>query len=118
MLETLGWLFVIWLSYRLLVSYIELKVLEKNVGTAVELIEEHSKNVIVVFERVQHNEEDVILCYDTENNFIAQGTSKDEVVKLAQRRFPSKNIATYKNEDLQWINSKSDTNSKDGSSTL
>ena len=115
MLETLGWIFVIWLSYRLFVSYLELKTLEKNVDAAVELIEEHSRNIIVVFERVQHNDEDVILCYDTENNFIAQGSSKEEVVKLAQKRFPSKNIATYKREDLQWINNQSDKNSSNGS---
>ena len=115
MLEILGYVFVFWLSYRLLISYIELKQLEKNVGAAVELMEEHSRNIIVVFERVTHNDEDVILCYDTENNFIAQGSSKEEVVKLAQKRFPTKNIATYKNEDLQWINNQSDGNSSNGS---
>lgn len=114
MLEIFGYVFVFWLSYRLFVSYLELKQLEKNVGAAVELIEEHSKNIIVVFERVTHNDQDVILCYDTDNNFIAQGSSKDEVVKLAQIRFPSKNIATYKREELQWINSQSDKNSSNG----
>ena len=114
MLEILGYVFVFWLCYRLLVSYIELKQLEKNVGEAVELIEERAKNVIVVFERVKHNDQDVILCYDTNNNFVAQGTSKEEVVKLAQKRFPTKNIATYKNEDLQWINNQSDKNSSNG----
>ncbi len=118
MLEILGYVFVFWLSYRLLISYIELKQLEKNVGAAVELMEEHSRNIIVVFERVTHNDEDVILCYDTENNFIAQGSSKEEVVKLAQQRFPSKNIATYKREELQWINNQSEKTSKNGSSSL
>ena len=103
MLEILGYVFVFLLSYRLLISYIELKQLEKNVEAAVELIEESAKNVIVVFERVKHNEEDVILCYDTENNFIAQGSSKEEVISIAQKRFPSKNIATYKSEELQWV---------------
>ena len=115
MLEILGYVFVFWLSYRLFVSYLELKQLEKNVDAAVELMEEHSRNIIVVFERIQHNDKDVILCYDTENNFIAQGSSKEEVVKLAQIRFPRKNIATYKNEDLQWINNQSDKNSSNGS---
>lgn len=105
MLEILGYIFVFWLSYRLFVSYLELKALEKNVDAAVELMEEHSRNIIVVFERIKHNGEDVILCYDTENNFIAQGSSKDEVVKLAQKRFPHKNIATYKREELQWVES-------------
>lgn len=114
MLEILGYVFVFWLSYRLLVSYFELKALEKNVGAAVELIEEHSKNLIVVFERVKHNDDDVILCYDTENNFIAQGSNKDEVIKLAQKRFPTKNIATYKREELQWINNQSEKTSKNG----
>jgi len=118
MLEILGYAFVFWLSYRLLISYIELKQLEKNVGAAVELMEEHSRNIIVVFERVTHNDEDVILCYDTENNFIAQGSSKEEVVKIAQKRFPTKNIATYKREELQWINNQSEKNSQDGSSNL
>lgn len=110
MLEFLGYIFVFWLSYRLLISYLELKQLEKNVGAAVELIKESSNNVIVVFERVKHNNEDVILCYDTENNFIAQGSSKEEVVQIAQKRFPKKNIATYKREDLQWIQSESKKN--------
>ena len=115
MLEILGYVFVFWLSYRLFVSYLELKQLEKNVDAAVELMEEHSRNILVVFERVQHNNQDVILCYDTENNFIAQGSSKEEVVKVAQIRFPRNNIATYKNEDLQWINNQSDKNSSNGS---
>ncbi len=106
--------FVGWLVYRLLISWLELKELERNVGAAVELIEEHGKNLIVVFESVRHNEEDVILCYDTDNNFIAQGATQDEVVKLAQKRFPSKNIATYKKEELQWIKTKSDNNLPNG----
>ena len=114
MLEILGYVFVFWLSYRLLISYLELKQLEKNVGLAVELIEESAKNVIVVFERIKHDDNDVILCYDTENNFIAQGASKEEVIQLAQKRFPHKNIATYKREDLQWINNQSDKNSSNG----
>lgn len=118
MLEILGYVFVFWLSYRLFVSYLELKALEKNVGAAVELIEERAKNVVVVFERVKHNNEDVILCYDTDNNFIAQGSSKDEVIQIAQKRFPTKNIATYKREELQWINNQSEKISKDGSSSL
>lgn len=118
MLEFLGYLFVFWLSYRLLTAYLEIKQLEKNVGVAVKLIEERSEYVIVVFERVTHNDEDVILCFDTENNFIAQGSSKEEVVKLAQIRFPNKNIATYKQEDLQWINNQSEQNSNNGSSIL
>lgn len=114
MLDFIAWAFVGWLFYRMIISWLELKELERNVEHAAELMEEYSKNVIVVFERVQHNEEDVILCYDTENNFIAQGATKEEVIKLAQKRFPSKNIATYKKEELQWINSKSEKNSVDG----
>jgi hypothetical protein len=114
MLDILAWAFVAWLFYRMIVSWLELKELERNVENAAELMEEYSKNVIVVFERVRHNEEDVILCYDTQNNFIAQGASKDEVVKLAQKRFPNKNIATYKKEELQWINPESNNNSKNG----
>lgn len=110
MLELFGYIFVFWLSYRLFVSYLELKKLEKNVGEAVEFIEERSRNIIVVFERVRHNDEDVILCYDTDNNFIAQGSSKEEVVLLAQKRFPTKNIATYKLEEFQWINPESKKN--------
>lgn len=110
MLEFFGYLFVFWISYRLFVSYLELKKLERNVDAAVELIEASAKNVIVVFERVKHNNDDVILCYDTENNFIAQGTSKEEVIQLAQKRFPNRNIATYKREDLQWIQSESNKN--------
>lgn len=104
MLEIICYFIVGWFCYRLFVSWLELKELERNVEEAVELIEERAKHIIVVFERVKHNDEDVILCYDTENNFIAQGTSKEEVIKKAQTRFPSKNIASYKNEELQWIN--------------
>lgn len=110
MLEILGYVFVFWLSFRLFVSYLELKKLEKNVGAAVELIEESAKNVVVVFERVKHNNDDVILCYDTDNNFIAQGSSKEEVIEKAQKRYPNRNIATYKREDLQWIQSESNKN--------
>lgn len=110
MIEIIGYVFVFWLTYRLFVSYLELKVLEKNVGTAVELMEEHSKNLIVVFERVKHNDQDVILCYDEDNNFIGQGTTKEEVIEKAQKRYPNKNIATYKREDLQWIQPESKKN--------
>ena len=110
MLEILGYVFVFWISYRLLVSYFELRALEKNVGVAVELIEEHSKNLIVVFERVKHNDEDVILCYDVDNNFIVQGATKEEVIEKAQKRYPNRNIATYKREDLQWIQPESNKN--------
>lgn len=110
MIEIIGYIFVFWLSYRLLISYLELKQLEKNVGAAVELIEEHSKNLIVVFERITHNEQDVILCYDEDNNFIGQGSTKEEVIEKAQKRYPNRNIATYKREDLQWIQSESKKN--------
>ena len=103
MLDFIVWAFVGWVVYRVIMSWLEIKQLEQNVEHAAELMKEYSKNVIVVFERVQYNEEDVILCYDTQNNFIAQGATKDEVVKLAQKRFPYKNIATYKKEDLQWV---------------
>lgn len=110
MIEIIGYVFVFWLTYRLVVSYLELKALEKNVGAVVELMDEHSKNLIVVFERVKHNDQDVILCYDEDNNFVGQGTTKEEVIEKAQKRYPNKNIATYKREDLQWIQSESKKN--------
>ena len=94
MLEILGYVFVFWISYRLLVSYFELRALEKNVGVAVELIEEHSKNLIVVFERVKHNDEDVILCYDVDNNFIVQGATKEEVI---EKGLDEAFVVAYKN---------------------
>ena len=101
--EFFSWFIVGIVVYRMVSSYMQLKEIEKNVEYATELLEEHAKLVIVVFERVKHDGEEVILCYDTDNNFISQGATKDEVVEKAQDRFPSKKIATYKKEELQWI---------------
>lgn len=106
MLDFLLWAFVGWIVYRMIISYLELKELEKTAEEAVELIEEHARIKIIVFERVTHNDEEVILCFDNENNFVAQGPTKEEVVEAAKKRFPSKSIATYKNEELQWITTK------------
>jgi hypothetical protein len=65
---------------------------------------------MVVFEQVEQNGHNVVLCYDVDNNFVAQADTKEQVIALAQQRYPKINISTYKNEELQWIKIKSDNN--------
>ena len=69
---------------------------------------------MVVFEQVEQNGHNVVLCYDVDNNFVAQADTKEQVIALAQQRYPKINISTYKNEELQWIKIKSDNNSLNG----
>lgn len=110
MLDILWYALAIYLIYQVVAGFLMLQKIKSHVNEATEIIKEQTENVIVVFERVKHNESDVILCYDNQNNFVAQGSSKEEVIELAQKRFPNKNIATYKREELQWIQSESNKN--------
>jgi hypothetical protein len=77
-------------------------------SSTAESIEQHHK--MVVFEQVEQNGHNVVLCYDVDNNFVAQADTKEQVIALAQQRYPKINISTYKNEELQWIKIKSDNN--------
>ena len=69
---------------------------------------------MVVFEQVEQNGHNVVLCYDVDNNFVAQADTKEQVIALAQQRYPKINISTYKNEELQWIKTKSEKSLPNG----
>jgi hypothetical protein len=114
MLDVLIYAFVGWLIYRMIVSWLALKELEKNVDYAVELLAEKEKYKMLMFEQVEQNGHNVVLCYDINNNFVAQGATKEEVIDLARQRYPNQNLATHKIEELQWIKPKSEKNSTNG----
>lgn len=102
MLDFLLYAVLIYLVWQAIAGFILIQKVKHHVAEAVDIIEQ--QNTVVVFERVKHNDQEVILCYDTKNNFVAQGSTKEEVIELAQKRFPNQNIATFKREELQWIN--------------
>jgi predicted metal-dependent TIM-barrel fold hydrolase len=104
MLDILLYAVLFYVVWQAITGFLLIQKVKHQVNEAVDIIEQQAKNIVVVFERVKHNDKDVILCYDTENNFVAQGFSKEEVIELAQKRFPNRNIATFKREELQWIN--------------
>jgi hypothetical protein len=88
--------------------------IKKSAAEAVVIIENQIKCKMLVFENVEQNGYNVVLCYDIDNNFVAQGATKDQVIELAKQRYPNQNLGTYKIEELQWIKSKSETNSTNG----
>jgi len=95
----------VYILYQLLRAWLIVNEIKTSVNEAVAIIEEQSKFRMVSFERVEQNGHSVVLCYDGENNFIAQGATKEEVIELARQRYPNQNLATYKTEELQWIKS-------------
>ena len=109
MFELLGYIVMAWLLYRLITA--GLTVHHVKSPTA-ESIEQHHK--MVVFEQVEQNGHNVVLCYDIDNNFVAQADTKEQVIALAQQRYPKINISTYKNEELQWIKTKSEKSLPNG----
>lgn len=104
----------VYVLYQLLRAWFIVNEIKSSVNEAVAIIEEQSKYRMVSFERVEQNGHSVVLCYDNENNFIAQGATKEEVIEIAKQRYPNQNLATYKTEELQWIKPKSETNSTNG----
>jgi cytidylate kinase len=109
MFELLGYIVMAWLLYRLVTVWLTVHNIKSSTA---ESIEQHHK--MVVFEQVEQNGHNVVLCYDNENNFVAQGATKEEVIELARQRYPNQNLATHKTEELQWINPKSEKNSTNG----
>jgi|688.fasta_scaffold104757_6 cytidylate kinase len=105
MFELLGYAITIWFLYRVVTVWLTVHNIKSSTA---ESIEQHHK--MVVFEQVEQNGHNVVLCYDVDNNFVAQADTKEQVIALAQQRYPKINISTYKNEELQWIKIKSDNN--------
>jgi len=93
----------VYILYQLLRAWFIVNEIKTSVNEAVAIIEEQSKFRMVSFERVEQNGHSVVLCYDSDNNFVAQGATKEEVIELARQRYPNQNLATYKTEELQWI---------------
>jgi hypothetical protein len=104
----------VYILYQLLRAWFIVNEIKTSVNEAVAIIEEQSKFRMVSFERIEQNGHSVVLCYDVDNNFIAQGATKEEVIELAQQRYPNQNLATYKTEELQWIKPESEKNSTNG----
>lgn len=100
--------------YSLIKTWVAIRDLKESINDAVEIIEEQAQYKMLVFERVEQNGHNVILCFDSNNNFIAQGSTKEEVIEQAKQRYPKQNLATYKTEELQWIKTESKKNSENG----
>jgi hypothetical protein len=100
--------------YSLLRTWLAIKDLNNSIKDAVEIIEEQARYKMLVFEHVEQNGHNVILCFDSDNNFISQGATKEEVIEQAKQRYPKQNLATYKTEELQWIKTESEKNSENG----
>ena len=93
----------VYILYQLLRAWFIVNEIKTSVNEAVAIIEEQSKFRMVSFELVEQNGHNVVLCYDSDNNFVAQGATKEEVIEIAKQRYPNQNLATYKTEELQWI---------------
>jgi hypothetical protein len=104
----------VYVLYQLIRAWLIVNEIKSSVNDAVAIIEEQSKYRMLQFEQVEQNGHNVVLCYDNENNFVAQGATKEEVIELARQRYPNQNLATHKTEELQWINPKSEKNSTNG----
>jgi len=100
--------------YQIIRAWLIVREIKSSVNDAVAIIEEQSRYRMLMFENVEQNGHNVVLCYDNENNFVAQGTTKEEVIEIAKQRYPNQYLATHKTEELQWINSKSEKNSTNG----
>jgi len=106
--------FIIYGIYIVVRAWLIVHEIKSSVNEAVAILEEQSKYRMILFELVEQNGHSVVLCYDDENNFIAQGATKEEVIEQAKQRYPKQNLATHKTEELQWIKTKSETNSTNG----
>jgi hypothetical protein len=104
----------VYVLYQLLKAWLIVHEIKSSVAETVSILEEQSKYRLLSFERIEQNGHSVVLCYDTENNFVAQGATKEEVIELAKQLYPNQNLATHKTEELQWINPKSEKNSTNG----
>ena len=104
----------VYVLYQLLKAWLIVNEIKSSVAETVSILQEQSKFRMVSFEQVEQNGHSVVLCYDNENNFIAQGSTKEEVIELARQRYPTQNLATYKTEELQWIKPESEKNSTNG----
>jgi hypothetical protein len=104
----------VYVLYQLLKAWLIVHEIKSSVAETVSILEEQSKYRMVLFELVEQNGHSVVLCYDNENNFIAQGATKEEVIELAKQRYPNQNLATHKIEELQWIKPESENSSING----
>lgn len=112
--DVLFYAFVIYIIYQLVRAWLIVHEIKSSVTDAVAIIEEQSKYKMVMFENIEQNGHTVVLCYDNNNNFIAQGATKEEVIEIAKQRYPNQNLATHKTEELQWIKPTSEKNSTNG----
>jgi hypothetical protein len=103
--DILFYTFAIYIIYQLVRAWLIVNEIKSSVNAAVAIIEEQAKFRMISFEHVEQNGHSVVLCYDNENNFVAQGATKEEVIEMARQRYPNQNLATYKTEELQWIKS-------------
>jgi hypothetical protein len=113
MFELLGYIVMAWLLYRLINAWVIVQNIKSALADTVKNTEQQHQKM-VVFEQIEQNGYNVVLCYDVDNNFIAQGATKEQVIVLAQQRYPSVNISTYRNEELQWIKTKSEKSLPNG----
>jgi hypothetical protein len=114
MLDLLFYCLIGYLAYQILKAWFVVREFNSQVNEAIEVIREKEKYKMLMFEQVEQNGHNVVLCYDIDNNFVAQGATKEEVIELAKQRYPNQNLATHKTEELQWIKPKSEKNSTNG----
>ena len=93
---------VSWLIYQLLSAVFWTTKLKKHIRESVEAEIERMENrtKIVHYEIVEQNGHKAVLMYDEDNNFIAQGETKEQANEIAIKRFPEFSLATLKSETI------------------
>ena len=91
-------MFVGWILIEMLSAIFWNAKFKKEMREAVDAEIERMENSvkIVHYESVEQNGHKVVLMYDEENNFIAQGETKEEANEIAIKRFPQFSLATIK----------------------
>lgn len=87
-----------WLIYEFFSAVFWAAKFKREIREAVdaEIERMESRIKIVHYETVEQNGHKVILMYDEENNFIAQGETKELANEIAIKRFPQFSLATIK----------------------
>lgn len=96
--DLIFWYFVGWIVIEVLKAVFFMAKFKKEVRDAVDAEIEKIENKIkvVYYEIVEQNDHKTVLMYDDENNFIAQGQTKEQVNEIAIKRFPQFSLVTVK----------------------
>jgi hypothetical protein len=101
-IEFLGHIVFFYLVFKLVHAWFWYNNFKNEVKERVNVeIEKIEKNIkIVYFETIEQNGLNTILMYDDNDNFVAQGSTKEEAIESAQLRYPNQSLATFKTENI------------------